>query len=251
MKLHLQLLREIIGFLRWAFGVMLVLMVVVGLTEGLSITLLLPLLSHIGISYTAGQGFAGTVLSRGLGTLNTSLGTVGILIVLTCVAVIQTFLYISLQWWMVNASRGYQRQRQLRLFRALLHAQWEFIVDRKSGELTSAIVSESERIAQAFHVGLYLISTSIITCIYLTFALTVAWPITLTLLVCALLMTLAVFRLYRKGSAVGRAMTPLNAELQSELGEWISGIKIVKATTSEQIAALRVDRIFGELERVK
>src|SRR5580765_6074591 len=66
MKLHLRLLIELIGFLRWGFGGMLVLMVVVGLTEGLSITLLLPLLSHIGISYSAEQGFAGTMLSRGL-----------------------------------------------------------------------------------------------------------------------------------------------------------------------------------------
>src|SRR5438034_9355612 len=101
MKLHLQLFKEIIMFLRWRFPAMLILMVIVGLTEGLSVTLLLPLLSHIGISYTAGQGFAGTMLSRGLVAANAALGTQGLLISLVCVAVIPTFLYISLQWWMV------------------------------------------------------------------------------------------------------------------------------------------------------
>jgi len=249
MELHLKLFREIIGFLRGKFSAMLILMVIVGLTEGLSITLLLLLLSHIGISYTTGQGFVGAALSRGLTTIS-ALGTFGILVFLIAVAIVQTVLYLSLQWWMVRAARGYQRQRQLRLFSALMHAQWEFVIGRKVGELTSTIVSESERLAQAFHVGLYLISTSLITFIYFIFALMIAWPITLTLLGCALLMTFAVFRFYRQSSEVGKSIAPLNAELQSILGEQISGIKIVKATTSEDGATAQVERITGRLERV-
>src|SRR5215468_6866747 len=127
MKLHVQLFRDIIEYLRWGFSAMLALMVVVGLTEGLSITLLLPLLSHIGISYTAGQGFAGTMLSRGLAIISASVGTLGLLMVLIGVAAIQAVLYIWLQWWMVRASRGYQRRRRLQLFRAVVRAQWEFV----------------------------------------------------------------------------------------------------------------------------
>jgi ATP-binding cassette subfamily C protein len=249
MKLHLQLFRDIIGYLRWAFSAMLVLMVIVGLTEGLSVTLLLPLLSHVGISYTPGQGFAGTMLSRGLAVISASVGTVGLLAILIGVAAIQAVLYIWLQWWMVRTSRGYQHRRRLQLFRALVHAQWEFVIGRKVGELTSAIVSESERLAQAFHVGLYLISTAIITCIYLVFALMIAWPITLALLGCALLMTFAVLHLYRQSSAVGKTIAPLNAELHSVLGEQIFGIKIVKATTSEDVATVQVDQIITKLER--
>jgi ABC-type bacteriocin/lantibiotic exporter with double-glycine peptidase domain len=209
---------------------------------------LLPLLSRIGISYTTGQGFAGTILNRGLTIITASVGTSGILIILVAVAIVQTVLYISLQWWMVRSSRGYQRRRQLQLFTALMCAQWEFVISRKTGELTSAIVNESERLAQAFHVGLYLISTSIITIIYLIFALMIAWPITLALLGCALLMTLAVLHLYRQSSEVGKTIGPLNAQLQSILGEQISGIKIVKATTSEDAATVQVARIVEKME---
>ena len=249
MKLHLQLFSDIIEFLRWGFPAMLVLMLVVGLTEGFSITLLLPLLSQIGISYTAGQGFAGAILSRGLAVIGASIGTLGILIAVVGVAMVQGVLYIWLQWWMVRASRGYQHRRQLQLFRALVRAQWEFVIGRKVGELTSAIVSQSERLAQAFHNGLYLISTSIITCIYLGFALMIAWPITLALLGCTFLMTFAVLHLYRQSSAVGKTIAPLNAELQSLLGEQIFGIKIVKATASEDVATVRVDQIITKLEK--
>ncbi len=248
MKLYLRLFRDIVGFLRWRFPALLVLMVLVGLTEGLTVTLLLPLLSRIGISYTTGQGAAGAVLARALGIIGASVGTLGILVILVAVAVVQAALSIASQWWMVRASRRYQRRRQSQLFVAFMHAQWEFVSERKAGELTNAIVSESERLAQSFHVGLYLISTSIITGIYLAFALAIAWQVTLGLIGCVLLMSLAVLRIYRVSFAIGRTISPLNAELQSVLGERISGIKIVKATTSEYVAAAQVDRIVGKLE---
>ncbi len=249
MKLYVQLFRHIVGFLRWRFPGLLVLMVLVGLTEGLSVTLLLPLLSQIGICYTAGQGAASVMLNRGLSAIGASAGPLGLLFIVVAVAAAQAVLSVALQWWMVRAARGYQSRRQSQLFAAFMHAQWEFVIGRKAGELTNAIVSESERLAQAFHVGLYLISTSIITGIYLAFALVIAWPITLGLIGCALLMTLSMLQLYRQSFAVGRAIGPLNAELQSVLGEWISGIKLVKATTSEDVAVAQVDRIVGKLER--
>jgi len=129
-----------------------------------------------------------------------------------------------------------------------VRAQWEFVVGRKAGELTNAIISESARIAQAFYVGLYLIATSISAVIYLMLALIVAWQITVGLMVCALLMTLALLRLYKESYAIGKLIAPLNAELQSALSERVSGVKIIKATSSEDVAATHLDRIFSKLE---
>ena len=63
----------------------------------------------------------------------------------------------------------------------------------------------------------------------------------MALLGCAVLMTFAVLHLYRTSSAVGRTIAPLNAELHSVLGERISGIKLVKATASGDIATLQVN----------
>ena len=248
MKLYFILFRDIVRFLRWRFPALILLMVLVGLSEGLTVALLLPLLSHVGISYAVGQGPAGGILEKGLAAIEPSAGTLRILVVVIGVASVQAIFFIALNWWAARASRGYQSRRQSQLFHALMYAQWEFVIGRKAGELTNAIVSESERLAQAFWIGLFLISTSIVTCIYLAFALVIAWPITLGLIAGALLMMLSVARLYRKSYAVGKSITPLNAELQSALGEFISGIKIVKATTSENAACARVDLIVGKLK---
>ena len=50
MQLYIGLYRDIAGYLRWRFPLLILLMVFVGLTEGLSIALLLPLLGQVGIS---------------------------------------------------------------------------------------------------------------------------------------------------------------------------------------------------------
>jgi ABC-type multidrug transport system fused ATPase/permease subunit len=248
-KLYLLLFRSIIGYLRWRVWALTLLMVLVSLSEGLSVTLLLPLLSRVGISYASGQGVTGAILNGLIAVLGTSASTLYILVVLILVASVQAALFITLQRCMTVASRGYQRSRQSQLFRSIMGAQWEFVISRKAGELTNAIIGECVRLGQAFYIGLYLAATSISACICLTLALIVAWPITLGLIACALLMTLAVLPLYQHSYATGRAIAPLNAELHSVLAERISGIKIVKATSCEEAATISLDRIFDKLGR--
>jgi ABC-type multidrug transport system fused ATPase/permease subunit len=241
--------KEIFVFLGWRLAPLLLLMVLVSLTEGLSVTLLLPLLSHVGISYTAGQAGVGAMLNRELSMIGAAVGASGLLLLIFAVAVVQAVLAIALQWWMTNASRRYQHSRQSQLFRALMYAQWHFVIGQKVGALTNTIVGESDRLAQAVYIALYAISTLIGICIYLVFALAVAWPITIGIIVCAGLMSLLVLPLYRKSYALGGSISALNAELHSVLGERLSGIKIVKATVSEETAMTRVDQIAGNLAR--
>ncbi|MFZ0671751.1 MAG: ABC transporter ATP-binding protein [Pseudolabrys sp.] len=248
MNLYLQLLIDIIRYLRWKFAAMLTLMFLVGVTEGLSVILLLPLFSQIGISYSAGSGLAGDLLHQALSAIGGSFGLSSMLVIIVGVAALQAVFFIALHWWMTSTSRSYKRHRQSQLFRAIMSAQWEFVSQRKAGELTSAIVSECERLAQSFYIGLYLISTLLGTGIYLILALMIAWPVTLALISSAVVMTVGVSRLYGKSFAVGRSIAPLNAELQSILSERISGIKIVKTTTSEATACARVDSLIGRLE---
>jgi ATP-binding cassette subfamily C protein len=248
MKLHYLLFSDIVSFFRWRLPALILLMALVGLSEGLSVALLLPLLAQFGIASAANQSLAGALLDHVLAIINPSTGAASILAIVIAVAMVQAVLFIALNWWTAKSGRHYQSTRQSQLFRAFMRAKWEFLVERKSGELTNAIISESERLAQAFIVGLYLISTTIVAVIYLVFALIIAWPITLGLICCAVLMTLSVTRLYRKSVAVGKLITPLNSELQSVLGEHLTGVKIIKATTSEDRAEARIDRILRKLE---
>jgi ATP-binding cassette subfamily C protein len=171
-----------------------------------------------------------------------------ILAVIFAVATVQTGLYIALNWWTAQLGRRYQSRRQSELFRAFIRARWSFVAARKSGELTNVIVTECERLGQAFTISLTIISTFVVMFIYLALSLLIAWPVTLSLIVFALLGALAMLRIYRKSYAAGRALAPLNAELQSMLNEQFAGVKIVKATASEDRAVARLDPLLHSLE---
>jgi ABC-type bacteriocin/lantibiotic exporter with double-glycine peptidase domain len=249
MNVYLLLFSDLIARLGWRFPSLIVLMTLVGLSEGTSVALLLPLLNAVGFAPAGNPGAASTMLTNALASVGAT-STLDILLIIILVVTVQTALFVSLSWWTVSLARRYQSQRQTELFRAFTRARWTFVTERKSGELSNVIVSESERLGMAFTFGLSMISTFVVMIIYFGLSLLIAWQVTLSMLAFALLSALAMARLYRKSYATGQSLTPMNAELQTILGEQFSGIKIVKATASEERSAARIEPLLRKIERV-
>jgi ATP-binding cassette subfamily C protein len=247
MTVYRLLLGDLVARLGWRFPALVALMTLVGFSEGTTVALLLPLLRRIGVVSANSQGVAIKTLERGLSFIGVRTPA-EILVVIIAIAAIQTALFITLSWWNAKLARRYQGQRQSELFRAFVRAKWSFVVDRKSGELTNVIVTECERLGVAFAMALSMVSTSVVILIYFCLSLVIAWTVTLTLVGFALLSGLAMMRLYRRSYLAGRALPPLNAELQSTLGEQLAAIKIIKATDSEARSEARVNPLVRRLE---
>jgi ATP-binding cassette subfamily C protein len=235
------------GRLGWRFPVLVAWTALVGLSEGISVILLLPLLRRVGIAAGSSQGLV-------TGLVNKSLAFIGateplpILAVILAVAGIQAILTIALNWWSVKLARHYQSRRQLEMFRAFMRARWSFIAARKAGEMTNAIVTESERLGRAFTISLSLVGSLVIAAIYLILSLLIAWQVTLSLIICAGVAALCMVRLYRKGYAAGKSLAPLDAELQSALNEQFAGAKFIKASGIDDRAATLIEPLLRQLE---
>jgi ATP-binding cassette subfamily C protein len=250
MKVYRNLFRDLLARLGWRFPTVLALMALVGLSEGASIALLLPLLNRIGVQSAGSQGLATAMLERGLQLTGIdATDPVAILVAIIAVSTVQTALFIILHWWCGKLARRYQSQRQSELFRAFMRARWVFVAARKSGELTNVIVTECERLGMAFTLSLSIISALVVVLIYVCISILIAWPVTLSLIAFALLSGLPMMGLYRKSYSAGQTLAPLNAELQSVLGEQFSGFKIIKATASEDRASARIDPLVQKLEK--
>jgi ABC-type multidrug transport system fused ATPase/permease subunit len=248
MKLYFLLLRDIVKRLRWRFPLLIVWTVLVGLGEGISVVLLLPLLNLIGIANVNGQGIAIKLLDKGLAIIGATT-PLRILAVIAAITIVQTGLAIGLIWWTALLARRYQSQRQLEMFRAFMRARWSFITDKKSGELTNAIVTESERLGGAFTICLSLLASTVVTVVYLALALVIAWQATLGLVGFALAGGLVMVRLYKKTYAAGQSLAPLNAEFQSRLSEYFSGAKFIKASGGIDRATARIEFLVHKLEK--
>jgi ABC-type multidrug transport system fused ATPase/permease subunit len=247
MNLHLKLLDDLMGRLGWRFPVLVAWTALVGLSEGISVILLLPLLRRVGIATGSSQGLV-------TGLVNKSLAFIGateplpILAVIVAVAGIQAILTIALNWWSVKLARHYQSRRQLEMFRAFMRARWGFIAARKAGEMTNAIVTESERLGRAFTISLSLVGSLVIAAIYLILSLLIAWQVTVSLIICAGVAALGMVRLYRRGYAAGKSLAPLDAELQSALNEQFAGAKFIKASGIDDRASMLIEPLLRQLE---
>ncbi|MBI2713831.1 MAG: ABC transporter ATP-binding protein [Rhizobiales bacterium] len=248
MKPYLLLFRDLVKRLGWRFPVLVAWTVVVGLGEGVAVVLLLPLLSRIGIAVSSSQGVVISQLDRGL-TLIGATGPLTILAVIIAVVAIQTMLSVVLIWWTAILARRYQSQRQLELFDAFMRAKWNYLADKKAGEMTNAVITESERLGGAFTICLSLLASVVVTIIYVVLSLFIAWQITLSLIGLAAAAALVMGQFYRRTYAVGQSLAPLNAELQSVLTEHFAGAKFIKASAGIDRATERIGSLVQRLEK--
>jgi ABC-type multidrug transport system fused ATPase/permease subunit len=248
MKLYFLLLHDIVKRLRWRFPLLIIWTMLVGLGEGFSVILLLPLLSRIGIAAASSQGVAIRLLDSSLALIGAT-GALEIVAVMVMVVAAQTALSIGLTWWTAILARRYQSQHQLELFGALMRAKWTFIANEKAGELTNAIITESDRLGGAFTLYLSLLGSVMVTIVYIVLSLIIAWQVALGLIGIAAASALAMTQLYRKTYAVGRTLAPLNAEFQSVLTEHFAAAKYIKASASIDRAMARVKALVQKIEK--
>lgn len=247
MQRYLLLFRDLMVRLRWRLPVLVVWTALVGVGEGASIALLLPLLSRVGVGTVSNQGAALQLLEKCLALVGAT-SSLEILAVIVSVATVQAALSITLNWWTSRLARHYQSQRQLELFDAFMQAKWSFNVGKKAGEMTNVIVTECERLGRAFTICLSLIASAVVTIIYIAVSLYIAWQVTLILIGFSVVAALAMTRLYKKSYMVGSSLAPLDAELQFILGEQFAGAKLLKASGADVRAATRIEPIVHKLE---
>ena len=234
----------------WRLPLLIGLMSVTAFTDGLSVTLLLPLLTRVGVAGSANGG-ATRIINQALSYITPAGSGVGaILVIILVVALLQLGLNMLQGWWSSHLIHRYSLGWQMRLFRAFLGADWLFLTGRKAGELTSAAVIETGRLGGSFYYFTLLASTIVACIIYLLLAMLITWRATLLLIGLGFVMALSISRLHRISRAAGQQAGPLNAELQVLVAESLSGAKMIKAAVGEQVMVDRVEKVSNALNRV-
>jgi len=243
------LFNDLAARLRWRFPVLVLWTALLGLSEGISMVMLLPLLNRLGIVAASAQGVVNNLIERSLAIVGAN-DTTKVFALVALLATVQVILSVGLNWWSVRLARTYQVQRQLELFGTLMRAKWTFIVERKAGELTNAVVTECERLGRAFTLCLSLLGSAMVALIYIVLSVFITWEVTLTLVSFAVLAALVMTRFYKKSYSLGKRIAPLNAELQSLLDEQLAGAKFIKASVGHRRAAAQLEPIVRQLGEI-
>jgi len=223
---------EFISFAPSRLSLIFALMLLKGLTAGIGLLMLIPLLHLIGVDFgsAASSEFAGIIAQffSGMGVTLTLP-----IILLAYIAIISLVAWLSfyLSVLTISVQQAYICQIRHQLYHALLHSKWQFIIRHKMSDFTHGLTSQVQDIGYASYQMLKLISQFILVAVYILLSLLLSWQMTLLAIAC--------------GGALLLILLPLHKSILDSGGQELVGYKGIFQMVSEQLASLKMIKSYG------
>jgi ATP-binding cassette subfamily C protein len=222
----------------------LVLLVAVGLTEGVGVLLLVPLLGLVGLDVGAGAlGGLERAVAALFGTLGLEITLVGVLVTYALVVGLR----LVLARWRDVATARLQAETTARLqtdlFSTLVRTRWSELSNMRGPSFVHALTQEAARIGWALHELMLLASQIALTTVYGLLALHLAPSVVLLAFACGCTLVLALRGMHRRTKEAGEGISREASAFQGVVNEFLGGAKTIRAhgrgdSTSQTFADL-------------
>lgn len=211
------------------------LMLLVGFTEGASLLILIPLLQLIGLEVNHGTvGQLAALVTSTFNALNIplSLGT------LLGLYVIIVGLSALLSWWssLITATVEHEFAAKLReqLYNAIAKANWLFLTRSRNSNLMHVLTTEVARVVMATAALLGLFVTMATALIYLGLALVLSPVFTVLIFAVGASLFVLLKRKTRLAHTIGTEIVQANEAMYAAASEGLAGMKITKSHGIEE-----------------
>jgi len=210
-------------------------MILVSLTEGVSLLLLVPLLQLVGLDM--GQGSLNQVATLAssiflaLGIQTTLIMVLGIFVV------VMTISALLHRWQMImtyEVDYKYAAHLRKRLYQAITNSNWLFFSRNKSSDFAHALTSEIERISTGTSQFLTLLASVMILSVYIIFALELAGIFTGLVFVAGLVLLLFLRNKTYSSHSSGEEITLSTRDIYSSIIQHLEGMKTIKSFGMEE-----------------
>ena len=123
---------------------------------------------------------------------------------------------------------------RLAFIRAILRARWLHFVDRRTGDLASAVSVEPTRAADAYVGACHVLSGALQILIYLAVCMAISWEVSLLALAVGAFGMIALNRLVTMSRRAGQNQTDLQKSFMTLLLQGLDGMKPLKAMGREE-----------------
>lgn len=226
------------------------LMLVQGATSSIGLLLLVPLLSLIGFQFGVAidSGLAG-IMERLFAGIGFSLTLPIILLTYIIIVSITAMIRYQLSVMSVTLQQNYICYIRNRLYRAILHSHWQFIVHRKMSDFTHSLTGEVQTIGNVAQQILSLFSQIILTAFYISLSFFLSWQMSLVAMVCAGGLMLLLLPLNRIIYGSGQVRVFNFKMIFQMITEQLSSLKMIKSYASEKHYADQVEQVGIALEQ--
>ena len=208
----------------------LILMVVISLTEGVSLLILIPLLQLVGLDVSQGS------LSQMTGWVSQFFSIIGlqptlISVLILYIAVITTSAILYRFQTLKTSQIQYQYAAYLRreLYQAIINSDWLYFTRTKSSKFAHALTNEIERIGAGTGQFLSLLAGLMILVVYMAFALKIAGMITGIIFIVGVAILLILRRKASKSRTRGQEITTTTHNLYHSIMQHLDGVKTIKS----------------------
>ncbi len=207
----------------------LTMMVFSGLTQGVGVVMLIPLLGLIGLN-GAGEPSG---LTRKIGRIFEWFRLDLTLVTVLClyVGIVAVYAGITQYQSVLNTEivQRFTKAIQDRLYRALCRAQWRCLIGTKSSQITQALTSDAQRVGFATQQLLQLSGIFIVACVHVWVALMISIPMTLFALACVSVFLLLLHPLNRRAHSAGETLRDGMTKLYGEVSEHLGAMKLARS----------------------
>ncbi|MBN1892586.1 MAG: ABC transporter ATP-binding protein [Clostridiales bacterium] len=222
--------RSLYRYSRKDFTQNLLFMVVSGITGGIGILMLIPLLSLIGI-LDGGNASIEWVRQRAgfLDALPAAARLPVILLTYVLLIIAQSLFSRRMSLLNTRIIQGYVEYLRVRLFEKTVNVEWSVMISKNKSDISNMFAVEINRISSGGVLFLRLISDVIVFLVHLTIAFFISPPLTVFVIICGLALALLMRSTLRDSKSVGSKIHETNKRLLFEITEQLNGVKEVKS----------------------
>lgn len=215
--------------------VILALAIFTSLTEGISLLLLVPIISVMGPgSESATSGFSSGMLAsifEGAHRLPLEAILVGFVAIIALRAILTRWKDIQVNALMHDYVHGLQSS----LFGSVAGARWSYLATLRGADVNHALLAEVERVYRGLAQLISLTQTLIILAVYSIVALSVSPTVAIFGVALGVLILGAMTPIRRAARVFGEALSYRRIEQYRIVSEFVTGLKAAKAVNSERL----------------
>jgi len=208
-------------------------MVIISFFESMSIYLLIPMLSLIGMFNMNVDSIP--MISGLFEGLQGKLNLAVILIIYGVLIIGQALLQSNQAILNIKIQQGFIRFLRMETYQALLQANWSFFLRKRKSDFNHILTSELARVSQGTHLALRLVTSVLFTAIQIAFAFWISSQLTALVLISGVLLLIFSHRFIRNAKTIGDITTELSQSYFTGVTEHFNGIKDIKTNRLEDV----------------
>lgn len=225
------------------------LMLIQGVTAGIGLLFIIPLLQIVGIDMGVGSNTSiSDTAYQVFNVIGITANLTNILLSYIIIIAVIASLRYQLSVMTTQIQQRYIAHLRDSLYRGLLHSRWQFIVENKMSNFIHCLSSQVQSIAHASNLMLTLLSQMILTLVMVGLVVLLSWKMTLLAIVCATTLFSLLLPFNRLIYGTGQKELLNFKSIFKMLTEQLASLKMIKVYGSESYHAKQMQQVSQTLE---